>query len=232
MSGMVPPVERVLLNRRRPVCTWALLGVTGLVFLVEALFGGLSSSYPALVMGAKVNQLIDAGQLYRLVTPIFLHFGLAHVACNAYALYIWGPIVESLFGRAKFLLVYIGSGMVGVAASYCFSSAFSAGASGAIFGLLGAMLTFRKKRPVSFKRMIGPQLIVLIGINLVFGFLGQGVDNCAHLGGLAGGYLLALGAGLYGERTSPAHRALGLAGALALWVGLLALGHTGLTRFF
>ena len=78
----------------------------------------------------------------------------------------------------------------------------------------------------------GYLIVMAASLNLVLGFLGQGVDNFAHLGGLAGGYLLALGAGLYGEHTSPAHRALGLAGALALWAGLLALGHMGLMRFF
>lgn len=178
--------------------------------------------------GAKLNFLIDAGQWWRFVTPVFIHIGLAHLLVNMYGLWIIGPYVERLYGSAKFVVLWVGTGIAGVVASYLsvrpqwavgpvgrfFFSAGdgpSAGASGALFGLVGLLfvfgIKFRRELPEGFKRAFGTGLLPIIVLNLVIGYLGRGfVDNAAHLGGLLAGALFGLGIGYKrpGERAGVA----------------------------
>ncbi len=166
--------------------------------------------------GAKLNYLIDPPyyQWWRFVTPIFIHINLPHVLVNMYSLWMVGPYVEKLYGSAKFVVFWVLTGIVGVVASYLtvrpdlaasslgrflFKSADvpSAGASGALFGLVGVLfifgIKFRHELPEGFKRAFGTGMLPIIVINLVIGFIGRGfIDNAAHLGGLAAGAALAL----------------------------------------
>lgn len=192
----------VNLNRRAPYITYILLGLNILAYLIMTLVGyryRINQGEQLILFGAKVNVLIAYGQYWRLLTAMFLHIGTVHLFFNSYALYIYGPIVESLFGKAKFIVVYIVSGLTGSLLSYMFSLSISAGASGAIFGLMGSLLYFRQRNKDVFKRVFGPRLFVIIGFNLFFGFASTGIDNWGHIGGLIGGYLVGNAIGLYKE---------------------------------
>ena len=178
------------------VVVWILMGLTGLIFR-------LNQSSQLLLFGAKVNQLIVKGQYWRLFTAMFLHIGITHLFFNSYALYIYGPVVEQLFGKVKFLLIYIIAGLMGSLLSYMFSLNPSAGASGAIFGLMGSLLYFRKIHRNIFDRAVGSRLIMILAINLLYGFIQPGIDNWGHIGGLLGGFLVANGTGLYRSKQDP-----------------------------
>jgi membrane associated rhomboid family serine protease len=165
--------------------------------------------------GAKLNYLIkDNHEWWRFVTPIFIHVSLPHLLINMYTLWMIGPYVEKLYGSAKYVVFWVVSGIAGVVASYLtvrpemhvgsvgrflFKAADnpSAGASGALFGLVGVLfvfgIKFRHELPDGFKRAFGTGLLPMIALNLFIGFLGRGfIDNAAHLGGLMAGALLAL----------------------------------------
>ena len=177
----------------------------------------LGFPYPVLLAyGAKLNLLINAPyrELWRFVTPIFIHVNLIHLMINMYSLWVVGPYVEKLYGSAKFVVFWVATGVAGVVASYLTlrqdmqvsslgrfifkaEDAPSAGASGALFGLVGVLfvfgIKFRHELPEGFKRAFGTGLLPMILINLYIGYLGRGIiDNAAHLGGLVSGAALAL----------------------------------------
>ncbi len=139
--------------------------------------------------GAKVNSRILAGEYWRFLTPMFLHGDEVHLALNCYSLYIVGSQVEKLFGRVRFSAIYFVAGFLGCVASFSFSINTSIGASGAIFGLMGAMLYFTLKRPSLLKSSFGANLITTLVINLAYGYMNTRIDNYGHLGGLIGGFL-------------------------------------------
>jgi rhomboid protease GluP len=173
--------------------TFAIIGLTTFVFLLQSASSYLLGGDLVLALGAKVNQAILNGQIWRLVTPIFLHIGLLHIGVNMYSLYIIGPPVERLFGWPRMLVTYMLSGVAGVAFSLAFSPVASAGASGAIFGLLGALGGFLFLHRGLLGRAGSLQLrqIVLVAVlNLAIG-LSPGIDNWGHLGGLLAGLALA-----------------------------------------
>ena len=172
---------------------------------------------PVLVLyGAKLNYLINAPhyQWWRFITPMFIHVNLPHVLVNMYSLWMVGPYVEKLYGSAKFVVFWVLTGIAGVVASYLTvrpnlagsslgrfifktNDVPSAGASGALFGLVGVLfvfgIKFRHELPEGFKRAFGTGMLPIILINLFIGFVGRGfIDNAAHLGGLLAGAALAL----------------------------------------
>ena len=167
-----------------------------------------------LAFGAKTNYLIGYDHEYwRLVTPVFIHVNLPHVLINMYSLWVIGPWVEKLYGSAKFVVFWVVTGIAGVLASYLtvisgshpgVIGSFlikshddpSAGASGALFGLVGVLFVFgvkyRRELPEGFKRAFGTGMLPIILLNLAIGFVGRGIiDNAAHLGGLLSGAALA-----------------------------------------
>lgn len=179
--------------------------------------------------GAKLNRLINEGHWWRFVTPMFLHVGLLHLLVNMYSLWIVGPYVEKLYGSAKFFVFWVVSGIAGNVASYLTvvgagthrsmlgrflfktHDFASAGASGALFGLVGVLFVFgikyRHELPEGFKRAFGTGLLPMILLNLFIGYVGRGlIDNAAHLGGLVAGAALAVVVGYRrpGERTTVA----------------------------
>ena len=180
---------------RRPLFTYIFFGVNILIFGLMALAGG-SDPQTLIAFGVKDNALIAAGQWWRFITPVFIHIGLLHLAFNSYALWIVGPQVEKLYGPARFVILYVLTGIAGVYGSYIFHpEARSAGASGAIFGLFGVLLVFgiryRHSIPPEFKRAVGTGVLPIIVINLFIGFTIPGIDNSAHIGGLLVGAALA-----------------------------------------
>jgi rhomboid protease GluP len=166
-------------------------------------------------------------QYWRLFTAMFLHFGLLHLALNMYGLYLFGTLVEQGLGTRRFIAIYLLSGLLASAASFAFGKPveLSAGASGAIFGVLGAWVAYNyRRRSMGYHRANLQGAYMLILINLVLGFSGLlPVDNFAHLGGLISG---AIAAGLAEAGTSTGTRALyrlgGLVALALLGVGLVA----------
>ncbi|GAC1389566.1 MAG: hypothetical protein NVS4B11_37670 [Ktedonobacteraceae bacterium] len=144
--------------------------------------------------GAKENMLIHHGQYWRFVTPLFLHANLIHVGLNMLNFVVLGVFLEQLVGHLRFLLIYLITGIISIIASFYFApQEISVGASGAIFGLVGAYSIFVLVHRQAFPRGGVPALlwlILIIGINLGLGLLVPNVDNYAHIGGLVSGCLL------------------------------------------
>ena len=144
--------------------------------------------------GAKTNDAIIAGQYWRFITPIFLHANILHVGLNMLNFFILGLFIERLFGHLRFLLIYLLTGVISIIASFYFAPQdISVGASGAIFGLVGAYSIFILIHRRAFSRGGIPAiawLVVIIGLNLGIGLIIPNVDNYAHLGGFLSGCLL------------------------------------------
>lgn len=213
---------RAILNRPY-IFTVVLLITNLLVFMLMWQSSGMTSDVlwqgfpePVLVAyGAKLNYLINAPhyQWWRFVTPMFVHINLPHVLVNMYSLWIVGPYVEKLYGSAKFVVFWVVTGIMGVVGSYLSvqprlatggmgrflfknTDVASAGASGALFGLVGVLfvfgIKFRHELPEGFRRAFGTGMLPIILINLFIGYVGRGfIDNAAHLGGLLSGAALA-----------------------------------------
>ncbi len=181
--------------------TMIFIGINLGIFALEWLAGGMSTMSADIMvlraMGAKDNMLINTGHEYwRFITSTFLHIGFLHLLFNNYALLIIGQEIERIYGSARFVVLYIVTGLVSSMASYYFNpEATSAGASGSIFGLFGVMATFafkyRKELPEFLSKDIKRRIIPVIIINLAFGFIVRIVDNAAHIGGLLSGIALA-----------------------------------------
>lgn len=174
--------------------TYSLIAITLVVFLGQYLSVELFQFDWLLEMGAKSGPEILSGEIWRFITPIFLHVTIPHVLINMYSLYAIGPAVERFFGTARFVAVYLLSGIAGVILSLAFSPYPSAGASGAIFGLLGALGAFLYLHRGLFGRfgLIQLRQIVLVALlNLGLGLM-PGIDNWGHLGGLLAGIALTL----------------------------------------
>jgi Uncharacterized membrane protein (homolog of Drosophila rhomboid) len=203
---------------KTPVITYALIALNVFVYLVDQLLY-IKTGYPVLfVFGSKINEYIVQGQYWRLVTPMFLHGGALHLAVNAYSLYVVGPDVEKVFGRVKFIVIYIVAGLLGNVASFAFCPAVSVGASGAIFGLLGALLYMGIAYKDVLSSVYVTNIITMIVLNLAYGFLHPQIDNYAHMGGLLGGCLSAycLGLGNYTGWTIKKSLALLILGILVV----------------
>lgn len=190
----VAPGDRSLgrLLARRPIATW------GLIALLIAVH--LSSSFLPedwlLDRFAKVNDAIRAGEWWRLFTPTFLHGGLLHIAFNVIALVQFGRAVENLFGRWKFLVLFFGTATAGWIASFLVTASPSVGASGGIFGLIGAVGVFgfryRASLPPLARRQFTVGIALVVAINLALGFSVSLIDNGAHVGGLLAGIAMGL----------------------------------------
>lgn len=176
--------------REYPYLTYVLISLNLILFLLMTLAGGSTKTSVLIQFGAKVNVLILQGEVWRFVTSMFLHIGFLHLVFNLYALWALGPITEDLIGRPRYFMIYILSGISGSIASFLFTDALSAGASGAIFGLLGALVSHTRKSPGLWKSGFGKNLIIIILINLSLGFFQPGIDIYAHIGGLICGLIL------------------------------------------
>lgn len=186
-------------SEKVPYVTYGLIAINIIVFLLMYIVGNGSEDVATLInFGALSTVLVKLGQYYRLITSAFLHIGALHLLCNMYALYILGKDIESFFGKTKFIFIYLISALAGSFVSMIFIDeyAVSAGASGAIFGLMGSLLYFGYNYRVTLNNSINRQIIPIILINLFIGFVGSGINNYAHLGGLLGGYLASTAVGV------------------------------------
>jgi rhomboid protease GluP len=245
------------------IFTIVLLIANLFVFLLMWHSSGMTSqvlwtSFPENVLiayGAKLDYLINApnNQWWRFITPMFIHVNLPHVLVNMYSLWIVGPYVEKLYGSAKFIVFWVLTGIAGVVASYLtvrpnFATTSigrflfknmdvpSAGASGALFGLVGVLfvfgIKFRRELPEGFKRAFGTGMLPIIVINLFIGFVGRGIiDNAAHLGGLLSGAALAT---VVEYRRPGERRGMAAAWRILQWLalGLVLVGFYEVARNF
>lgn len=185
--------------RQRPeaVCTIILIAVNVAVFFILSLFGDTEDAVFMMQHGAMYSDfVIQDHEYYRLFTCLFLHFGIEHLLNNMVILGALGWNLELQTGKIRFLLIYFGSGLFGNVVSLIFHGAaqeytVSAGASGAIFGLMGALLWVVIANHGRLGRLSGRGMLVMVALSLYFGLSSSGVDNYAHIGGLVCGFLLA-----------------------------------------
>lgn len=183
-----------------PIVTYLLIALNVILYVVPV----LTNSYDTIINNFCVyGPLIKAGQYYRIITGAFLHGGILHLAFNCYALYVIGSQLESYLGKVRYLIVYLFSAVTASLFSMIFSSNPSIGASGAIFGLMGALVYFGYHYRVYLGNVLKSQIIPLILFNLLIGALSTGIDNFAHIGGLIGGLLITSALGIkYKSSTS------------------------------
>jgi rhomboid protease GluP len=180
----------------RPYVTFILIGICVAVYLLQlATHYFLQVDIPV-ALGVKDNTLIMQGQLWRLITPIFLHSDqtILHIAFNMYALFAIGPTLERFYGRWRYLALFMLSGFAGNVMSFMFTQSPSLGASTAIFGLLGAegVLVYQNREVFgSIARRALSQIVIIAVVNMVIGLTVPGIDIWGHIGGLIGGTLFA-----------------------------------------
>jgi len=190
-----PRIEVVQTPNHKPVVTYTFLGITIFVYILQmATLYLMGTDIPG-VLGLKVNELIIAGQWWRLFTPMFLHDDQLplHIASNMYFLAIVGPRLEKFTGHWAFLLLYVIAAFAGNVFSFLFSENPAWGASTALFGLMGAQVIFVLHNRLYLAdngKAAMQNALVLIVLNVLIGF-GIGADNWGHIGGLAGGALFA-----------------------------------------
>lgn len=191
-----------MLNKIKKInsVTHILILINAILFIIMIISDSKLSIDTLLTFGAKYNYAIVEGEYYRLFTTMFLHANLMHILFNMVALNAFGKDLEMIFGPKKFILLYLISGLIGSIGSFIFNSSIGVGASGAIFGLLGAHLYLFTINPKVYKRIYGKDMLVLIGFNLIYGFIAQNIDNSAHLFGLIGGYIVAWSLGIFNEK--------------------------------
>jgi rhomboid protease GluP len=182
-------------SRKKYYITYGLIAINVLVYILTAYLSQnfINSDSNVLVfLGAKYNKLINEGEYYRLVSAMFLHGGIVHLGFNMYALYSIGPMIEKLYGKVNYLLIYFISGVLSSLFSYFFSQGISVGASGAIFGLLGTAFVFAFKMRNNIGKDFLRSIVSVIITNIIIGFTIPNIDNFAHLGGLIGGLLASV----------------------------------------
>lgn len=180
----------------RPVVTVVLIAINIIVFLMETLAGGSTNTEIAMKFGAQYNPYVSRGQWWRLLTSMFMHFGIMHLVCNMYSLYSLGSSAEYMLGGARYLILYLLSGLCGNLSTWFVESrthryTVSAGASGAIFVLMGFYLILAIL-PQYRDYVSGTNIIINLVINLFIGFTDKHIDMKAHLGGLVGGMIITL----------------------------------------
>jgi rhomboid protease GluP len=195
-----------LMGGRRPIATYVLIAINVVIFVALTVYAGSPTGagygHALDTFGDSSAYLVEHGQWWRLFTAMFLHGSFEHVLLNMISLLYLGVIAERLYGSVKFIAIYVGSGLAGSVASVLFNALYgdphvaSVGASGAIFGIAGALLTLRFQHsdviPRSVRDRISSSILPIVLINLVFSrFLAAYIDNSAHVGGLLGGIVLS-----------------------------------------
>lgn len=190
-----------LMQGRQPLVTYALVAINVAVYGVVQAHGGPDNGNTLIDFGALVPNLVIHGQWWRLFTVMFLHASIPHILFNMISLVVVGAITERLYGSFRFLAIYLGAGLLGGLASLVHGmltndlNTPAVGASGAIFGIVGALLTLRFQRsdiiPVYLRNRISSSMVPIVVLNLLLGLSTQHIDNFAHLGGLVGGALLS-----------------------------------------
>ena len=191
-------MENTLEEFRKEPVTFILILINVLVFLVSDLTGYSQDVMHMLDLGAAYTPLItEGGEVYRLFTSMFLHFGIAHLLNNMLVLFVLGSRLERAAGKIRFLVIYLLGGVAGNVISLLLELdsgdySVSAGASGAVFGVMGAMIYIVVRNRGWLEDLSWRQIVVMALFSLYFGFASSGVDNAAHVGGLISGGILAV----------------------------------------
>ncbi len=194
-------------KNNKPLISFILIAINVIIFALMYMIGNGSQDSQTLInFGANIGTLTKNGEYYRLISCAFLHIGVIHLLCNMYSIYAVGPTVEYFFGKAKFLFIYFYSAITASLFALIFQGdkVITAGASGAIFGLLGALLYFGYTYRGYIGNKVLSQVISVILINLYIGFTTTGISNAAHIGGLIGGLSMSfmLGADINEKKSS------------------------------
>lgn len=189
-----PPQVKISLPTVEPILVYAILLILAPIFLYYSTLDNFAQNQ-FLDEWAKINQKVYDGEYYRLFTSMFLHLNELHILFNGYALYLFGRDVESLFGHVRFGIIYVMGGLAGSIGSLLYTDAASIGASGAVFAVFGAMGVYLYRHRHFYGEMASVrlrQMAMLAFVNIIFGLLpSTRIDNAAHIGGLAGGIVLA-----------------------------------------
>ena len=181
---------------KKIIVTKILIALNILMYLISILISD-NFTNNIVLLGANNRGLVLHGDFYRLITSAFLHGSIAHLFVNMYSLWIIGSQVENYIGKIKYLVIYILSAIMGSLFSIVFlENSLSVGASGAIFGLMGALLYFGYHYRIYLSNALTNQIVPIIILNLALGFMSSSIDNGAHIGGLIGGYLSTMIVGL------------------------------------
>lgn len=187
----------------RIIFTIGLIAANIIIFIFLTAEGGSENTDVLLAHGALYAPYVMDGEVYRLVTCMFLHIGIQHLLANMLSLFIFGTRCELYFGNVKFLILYFLSGIGGSVMSITFSgNTVSAGASGAVMGLMAAALIYSKIRHIDFGGLSTYTLLVFAIINIGFGFVYSGIDNLGHIGGFLTGLICGGIIGIYDKRKS------------------------------
>ena len=181
------------ITKHKPIITKLLIIIILLMYLIEIYFNAIYNDKVLILLGAKWNEGIKGGEYWRFITCSFLHGNIFHLFANIAAFYIFGREVESVFGTIRFISLFILSSWGATLTSYIFSPNIAIGVSGAIFGIIGAIMVFfyRQREKLIGAKLKFKTMYTLILINLLFGFFLPKIDNFAHVGGLITGTLLS-----------------------------------------
>ena len=190
----------------KPVISYILIAINIIIFALMYLIGNGSEDSQTLInFGANMGALTKNGEYFRLISCAFLHIGVIHLICNMYSIYAIGPTVEYFYGKLKFIFIYFYSAIIASLFVLIFQGdgVVTAGASGAIFGLMGALLYFGYSYRGYMGNRIISSVVSVILLNLFIGFTTPGISNAAHIGGLIGGLAMSymLGANIDEKKT-------------------------------
>lgn len=183
-----------IFSRKKILMTYIIMAICVVMYLVTVLMG--LNNMNLLLLGANNIELLKHGQIYRLITYGFLHGSIVHLISNMYCLYVIGSQVENNLEKKRFITIYFVSMITGGLLSALFNDGISIGASGAIFGLLGAILYFGLHFRLYLSEALRTRIIPVIVLNLIIGFAVPGIDVACHIGGLIGGFLSAMVVGI------------------------------------
>lgn len=199
----IDKIYRVFYNwfmntKNKPIITMTLIVINAVIYLGDKLLEAVTGTAFFFEQGAMYGPyILEGGEYYRLFTSMFLHFDFPHILNNMFMLAVFGYYLEEAYGRVKFLLTYLVSGLCGSLLSLVLHTiqgilVVSAGASGAIYGTMGIMAALIIKNWNIFRQFFGQRIFLMIALCLYYGLNGSGLDNYAHAGGLFGGFLIAM----------------------------------------
>lgn len=189
-------IDRMRRRRQKCIMNLIIIAVNVILFLAAEATGGSENTEHMVRMGASYTPLVEGGEYWRLFTSMFLHFGLAHLLNNMVLLFFLGDYMERFLGKVRYLILYLGGGILGNIFSYWSElqqgrQVVSAGASGAIFAVLGGLVVLLLLHRGRLEDLSLPRVLLMAALSLYVGFRSAGVDGFAHLGGFLGGALLA-----------------------------------------
>lgn len=196
-GGQMDALEKIFSNPKKSWMNLLLIGMNVVLFLIAEVMGDTLNSGFAVDWGASYTPLIQAGEYWRLFTSMFYHFGFQHLFNNMVLLLFLGDVLESQLGHWKYLLLYLAGGLGGNLLSLYLDirsgeALISAGASGCVFAVVGALLYILIRRKGRLEEMTVQRLALMAILSIYYGFTSVQVDNAAHIGGLISGFLLAV----------------------------------------